>query len=170
MSSGTKAVVTDVVCTGYDFVFSHLWAADSTGQITVWQVPYDGLGFLPVKAWYAHYFGRDPNLPSTGESVEEVESSRSSCAVRAMASTYRHMVSVGDDGCICLFDLVSFDRIKRLNVNDYCIGKNLFSSPQVARRLRSLHVWNNSTSSLGRLVAVGSSMGDIMVLSLGGYV
>jgi hypothetical protein len=178
----------EIVCAGYNFSYTHLWAGDSHGQITVWHIPEEGLWFAPAKSWRAHYYEAGstqpeiqqsqsgPSSSATTSGVKNINSNSTTSqtsAIRAMSSTYRHMISIGDDGFIILTDLITFDEIKRLDVSTYCVEKQLFSEkchPHIRRKLKSLHVQNELSGTLGRLVAVGTNLGDILIFSLGNYV
>lgn len=82
MPSELLSSVTCVNCCGPNYQFTHLWAGDSTGQMTVWWVPDEGLEFIPARTWKSH---EGP--------------------INAMQATWKHMISIADDGCIILHEL-----------------------------------------------------------------
>ena len=56
-----------LVCAGPNYSHSQLWSGNSVGQITLWNVPYSGLEFTPLKTWRGHegtvqYFLLDVSL------------------------------------------------------------------------------------------------------------
>lgn len=55
MPSGNLTSVTKVLCTGPNYSLSHLWASDSSGKIIVWEIPENGINFLPKKTWLVNY-------------------------------------------------------------------------------------------------------------------
>ena len=54
MDSGAPSSVYGLMCTGYNHSFTHLWAGDSAGQLTIWKVPDEGIFFEPVRSILAH--------------------------------------------------------------------------------------------------------------------
>jgi len=145
MSSGMPPAVTALQCSGYSYSFTHLWAADSTGQLTVWFVPEYGLEFQPAKTWKAH-----------------------AGSINAMASTWKHMITVGDDGMLLVYELDTLALIRRLDVQEWCIYRNLLTRPDIPRRLKCLSIQEDQQE--GGMMAVGTNYGDVIVMSIGRYV
>lgn len=114
----------------------------SAGRITTWEIPYEGIEYTPVKTWMAH-----------------------SSAVRDMAMTFRHMLSVGDDGLILFHDLATFDRIRKIDWLEWCSYRDLVARPDVKRALKCISVLEDAEN--GGTVAVGTSYGDLAILSIG---
>ena len=109
---------------------------------SVWFVPDYGLEFQPARTWKAH-----------------------KGAVNAIASTWRHMLSVGDDGVLMVYELESLARIRRLDVREWCVSRQLLSRPDIPRRLKCISVQEDQEE--GGMVAVGTNYGDIVVFSIG---
>lgn len=145
MSSGQPAPVTALRCTGYDYTFTHLWAADATGQLTVWFVPEEGIEFLPAKTWKGHRV-----------------------AVTAMAPTWKHMCTVGDDGVLLLYELDTLALIRRMDLREWCNAKGLLPRPDIPRRIKCIDIQEDQES--GGMMVVGTNYGDIIVMSIGRYV
>lgn len=141
-ASGNLPAVTGLVCTRMGNEFPTLWAADSSGQMTIWYVPAVGLDFQPAYTVKAHRG-----------------------AVNQLVKTWRHMITIGDDGIVRLFDILTFVRIRTIEVMDMCIERSLFVSPNINRRLKSASVYENYTT--GGYLAIGTSYGDVVVLPLG---
>ena len=66
-----------------------LWASDTAGNITVWDVPYEGIDFTPLRTWQAH-----------------------SASINKMTATWRHVISVGDDSKIFIYDMRTMAKLK----------------------------------------------------------
>ncbi len=143
--SGSPASVTCVLCTGYNHSHTHLWAADVAGQLTVWYVPERGLLFRPARSAKVHWG-----------------------AINAMESTNWHVLTASDDGYIIIHDIMSFDRVKSINIIQWGIGFNgfsLFERPDIARCIKSMTIEEDYVN--GGKVTVGTSYGDVAILGLG---
>ena len=145
MTSGQPPAVTAMKCTGYDYTFTHLWAADATGQLTVWFVPDYGIEFQPAKTWKGH-----------------------KGSVNALASTWKHMVTVGDDGILLLYELDTLVLVRRLDVQEWCNFRNLLPRPDIPRRMKSICIQEDQES--GGMMVLGTNYGDVIVMSIGRYV
>ena len=140
MLSNNLTIVTALKCAGPNYSFSHLWAGDSSGQITVWFVPDEGLDFVPAKTWRAH---KD--------------------VINAMETTWKHMISVSDDGNITLHDLGTLLVARVIPVNIWCAS--IMLRPEIPRKLKCMHIAENYEE--GGKMAVGSHYGEVMVIALG---
>ena len=140
MPSQNPTIVTQVKCCGPNYSFGQLWAADSLGQMTVWFVPDAGLDYVPARTWRAHQ-----------------------ACCNAMDTTWKHMVSVGDDRCIILHDLATLLPARTIDVNIWC--KELLNKPEIPRRLKCMHLVENYEEG-GQLV-IGSNYGEIFVCVTG---
>lgn len=146
MKNGNLAVVSCLLCTGYNYCHSHLWAGDSTGQITIWSIPTIGLEFQPEKTWKCHQG-----------------------SVNAMMNTWTNVFTIGDDGFLFVYNIISFAKIRSINLLDWCIQKSLFHNnpirSDVFRRLKSMDIKEDSQT--GGTCIVGTSYGDIIVMNIG---
>ena len=133
-------MVSAINCCGPNYMFTHLWAGDSTGQMTVWFVPEEGLDFIPAKTWKAH-----------------------DGTIRSMKSTWKHMISIGDDGNMILHELGSLIMQRRLNFNDWCA--DIMLRPDIPRRLKCMSIVENEEE--GGNMLVGTNYGDVFVISIG---
>jgi hypothetical protein len=140
MPSNNPTIVTAIKCGGPNYSFSHLWAGDSIGQMTVWFVPDDGLDFVPAKTWRAH----------------------NGC-INAMETTWKHMISVADDGNITLHDLGTLLVVRIINVNVWCA--NIIAKPDIPRKLKCMHIVENYEE--GGQMVVGSHYGEVLVIATG---
>lgn len=142
MSSGAPASVTGLICTNTYVPFSHLWAGDSSGQLTVWHVPEIGLGFMPAFTVKAH-----------------------EGAINNLVHTQRHAISISDDGYIVFYDLFNFDRVRTMDIMEWSIYAGILQRPDVHRKIKSAHLEENAYS--GGSLVLGTNYGDIIMLSLG---
>lgn len=142
MSSGAPASVTGLICPNTYVPFSHLWAGDSSGQLTVWHVPEIGLGFMPAFTVKAH-----------------------EGAINNLVHTQRHAISISDDGYIVFYDLFNFDRVRTIDIMEWSNYAGILQRPDVHRKIKSAHLEENAYSG-GNLV-LGTNYGDIIMLSLG---
>ena len=126
------------------------------GRITIWSVPVEGLDYAPIKTWQPHK-----------ESIN------------CLANTWKHVVSISDDGSLMVHDMFTFTRIRKIIISDWCVDRNLFSHGiDIPRRLKSLSLRDyyrngdrindpgSEDGSLG-IMTVGTSYGEIIVMSLG---
>jgi WD40 repeat protein len=140
MPSGNVSMVSAINCCGPNYLFTHLWAGDTTGQMTVWFVPEEGLDFIPAKTWKAH-----------------------EGTIRQMKSTWKHMISIGDDGNMIIHELGSLIRQRCLNFNDWCAG--IMLRPDIPRRLKCMSLVEDYEE--GGHMLVGTNYGDVFVISIG---
>lgn len=141
-SSGNLPMVTGLLCPKIGPEFPTLWAADSSGQLTIWYVPASGLEYIPAYTLVAHQG-----------------------AINDITHTWRHVITVGDDGFIRLFDVLSFATIKQIDVMYWCAYRSLLSNPHIKRKIKVIHAQENYDS--GGHIVVGTTYGDIILLSLG---
>lgn len=144
MESGSPTTVTGLICAGPNYALTHLWASDSTGQITIWYVPEYGLEFIPAYTVTAH-----------------------KRSINSLVNTYRHAITISDDGFLKMFDLQTFALIRQVDVLDWSIYKGLMSNirTDIPRRLKCIHLKEDSTN--GGVMVIGTNYGDVMVFSLG---
>jgi hypothetical protein len=142
MPSGAPTAVTGLICSDTFYPYSHLWAGDSSGQLTVWHVPQEGLGFMPAHTVKAH-----------------------NAAISNLVCTQKHAISISDDGYIIFFDLISFDRVRSLDIMEWSSYRGLLGRPDINRKLKCISLEENQTS--GGNMAIGTSYGDIIMLPLG---
>jgi WD40 repeat protein len=140
MPSENPSFVNCLKCCGPNYTHTHLWAADSLGQLTVWFTPEEGLDFIPAKTWRGH-----------------------NGAINAMETTWKHMISVADDSCIKIHDLGSLLCIRSINVNQWC--EQILLKPNIPRKIKCLHIVENYEEG-GQMVA-GTNYGDVLVMTTG---
>lgn len=140
--SGNLPCVTSVLCTGPYYVLSHLYAGDSTGQLCVWEVPFDGIDYRPIVNLKAH-----------------------KGAINALGTTFKHLLSCGDDGILLFVDLESCNIVRRMDLLGEAVKRGLAPRPDVIRRLKSIFIREDADE--GGTVAVGTSYGDIFLVSIG---
>jgi hypothetical protein len=142
MNSGAPTSVSGLICVSTTFPFSHLWAGDTSGQITVWHVPQYGLGFIPAFTVKAH-----------------------NGAINDLVNTQRHAISISDDGYISFYDMFNFDRVRTIDIMEWCNYRSLLERPDIHRKIKCVSLQENEETG-GNLV-VGTSYGDIIMLRLG---
>jgi hypothetical protein len=142
MPSGNPPSVTGLICPQIGPEFPTLWAADSTGQLTIWYIPLKGLEFTPAYTVKIH-----------------------NGMINDMKKTWRHIITIGDDGYILLHDVLSFHKIRSVQIMEWSIDRNLLGNAHIERKLKALHVEENYDTG-GQLV-IGTSYGDVIALSLG---
>lgn len=145
MQCGSAAIVTALLCTGPNYTFSHIWAGDSVGQLTIWSNPDEGLTFTACQTAKAH-----------------------GSAIRAISSTWKHAITIGDDGVILLMDLNRLTRIRTINFMEWALHKQLIGNANIPRRLKALHIVEDAIN--GGSMVIGTSYGEIAVFPLGAYV
>ena len=99
-----------------------------------------GLDFIPTKTWKAH-----------------------DGAIEQMKSTWKHMISIGDDGNMILHELGSLIMQRRLNFNEWCA--TIMPRPDIQRRLKCMSIVENYEE--GGNMVVGTNYGDVFVISIG---
>jgi len=102
MPSGNLPQVTGLICPQIGPEFPTLWAGDSTGQLTIWYIPTEGLEFIPAYTTKVH----------TG-------------SINQMYKTWRHVITIGDDGYIILHDVLSFAKIRAVQIMEWANYRNL---------------------------------------------
>mmetsp|Transcript_3604 Transcript_3604/g.5616 ORF Transcript_3604/g.5616 Transcript_3604/m.5616 type:complete len:595 (-) Transcript_3604:1566-3350(-) len=142
VKSGAPASVTGLICVDIDFPFSHLWAADSSGQLTIWHVPETGLSFIPAHTVKAH---EGP--------------------INNLLHTHTHAITISDDGYVVFFNMVSFDRIRSLNILEWSVEYDLIKRPDIRRKVKCAHLQEDHEN--GGNMVVGTSYGDVIMLRLG---
>ena len=79
--------------------------------MTIWAVPEEeGITFEPIMTYRAHNAG-----------------------INRIVSTYRNLISIGDDEVILFTDLTSLLRVRKLDVRQWAIYKNLLYPPDIPR-------------------------------------
>jgi hypothetical protein len=99
---------------------SLLWSADNAGYLTVWYLPgLVGIEFTPVRSWKAHIG-----------------------SINGMVKTNLHVITIGDDGYVVITTLNKFSKIKRLNINTFCVERNIYigDDSYILRKLKCLAV------------------------------
>ena len=143
LPSGSPTGVTGLLCSSaYHQKYAHLWAGDSSGQLTIWYIPEQGLGFIPAHTVKAHYG-----------------------AINNVISTHKHAVTISDDGFIVFFDLVRFDRVRSIDVRFWADYRQLLIRPDIERRIKCAHLEENYET--GGTLVLGTSYGEVVALSLG---
>lgn len=143
--SGNSTVVHSLQCTGPNYAKSMLCAGDSNGQLTLWKVPEYGLDYKPLVTSRAHQG-----------------------ALRCIESTWKHLITAGDDGIIIFHDLDTLERVRRLDITTAIYDKGFISNPHIKRRIKSMYVSEDFVN--GGSMCVGTSYGEILVMSIGMYV
>lgn len=82
-----------------------------------------------------------------------------------MRATYRHMISVADDGVLLVTDLSNFLKIRSINILIWCNYRQLLPFPSLFRRIKCIDVVENAHE--GGTVAIGTNYGEIIVMSIG---
>eukprot|EP01038_Epipyxis_sp_PR26KG_P013209 gene13209-17702_t len=149
MRNQLPSSVTSLICSGNqdDYYnnedsYSFLWAGDSTGQLNVWSIPTSGLEFRPAFTIKAH-----------------------DGSINDLRRTHKHMLSIGDDGMLIIFNLFSFVKIRRTNILEWCIHKGLSEKYDIPRKIKSIGFELDEIN--GGTLAVGTSYGDVIIMSLG---
>jgi len=140
--AGTAPTVTALLCSGPNYMKTHLWAGDNVGYLTVWEIPYNGLDFKPIKSWKVHNSG-----------------------LNQMVNTWRHVVSIGNDGNLILHDLRNLLKVRTINCLEWAVYRGLVERPDVNRRLTCMHLIEDAENG-GRMV-IGTSYGEILVMDIG---
>lgn len=144
---GNSSCVCTILCSGPNYQQSHLFTGDSSGRLTIWELPQVGLDFQPVKTWRPH-----------------------KRRLSDMKSTYKHLITIGEDGLIVFHDLVSFNRIRTINFLDWAIHKQLIAdgSEGIPRGLTCMSLVENFET--GGSLVVGTSYGELSVIGIGTHV
>jgi hypothetical protein len=150
LSSGELPWVTGLLCPTIGPECPSLWAGDSTGQLTIWYIPKTGLDFTPAYTAHVH-----------NKSINDIK------------CTWRHAITISDDGCVILHDIIGFHKVRTVDIMYYAAYYNLFNYPvpvnhdhsKIQRRIASVCVRENF--EVGGQLALGTSYGEIVMLSLG---
>eukprot|EP01041_Mallomonas_annulata_P004093 gene4093-8140_t len=142
--SGHSPSVLALHCTGPHYARSTLWAGDSIGQLTIWDVPKSGLDYAPRRTSRTH-----------------------GSAIRCIESTWKHAITAGDDGKLILHDLISLARIRTIDVTQVTFDKQLINNPEIPRYIKSLQIVENFET--GGSMCIGTSFGEVMISSIGMY-
>lgn len=142
MPSLLPIAVTKLLVTGPFYQMTHLWAADSSGQLTVWQVPQSGIDFKPVKTWKAH-----------------------KCCITDMMNTWKHCITISDDGNLLLTDLASLRKVRTLNIQEWALRRGILEAPEIKRTLKCSCVREDFDK--GGTIVIGTSYGEIVICSIG---
>lgn len=86
-------------------------------------------------------------------------------AINDLKCTQRHAITISDDGFIIFYDLYNFDRVRSIDILEWCIYRSLLERPDILRKIKSVHLEENFETG-GNLV-LGTSYGDIIMLKLG---
>jgi hypothetical protein len=171
VKSGAPASVTGLICVDIDFPFSHLWAADSSGQLTIWHVPETGLSFIPAHTVKAHE-GNATFTASTYFFINfncfEINDYHTTCIIgpiNNLLHTHTHAITISDDGYVVFFNMVSFDRIRSLNILEWSVEYDLIKRPDIRRKVKCAHLQEDHEN--GGNMVVGTSYGDVIMLRLG---
>ena len=83
----------------------------------------------------------------------------------AFVSTFKHLISAGDDGILAFIDLEGLYVVRRLNVQEEAVRRGLSMRPDVPRRLKCIFLIEDPDN--GGTVVVGTNYGDIYLISIG---
>ena len=89
----------------------------TTGQLTIWEIPSSGLSFIPAYTVRLH-----------------------NGAINAITKTSLHAITVSDDGCIIFTNLFNFQRIRSINVNEWCSYRNIMDRIDIGRKIKCIHI------------------------------
>lgn len=144
---GNPSCVCTILCSGPNYQQTHLFTGDSSGRLTIWKIPDSGLDFQPVKTWRPH-----------------------KRHLSDMKSTYKHLITIGEDGLIVFHDLVSLNRIRTINFLEWIIHKQLITdgSEGIPRGLTCMSLVENFET--GGTLVVGTSYGELSVIGIGTHV
>mmetsp|Transcript_25494 Transcript_25494/g.35065 ORF Transcript_25494/g.35065 Transcript_25494/m.35065 type:complete len:193 (+) Transcript_25494:224-802(+) len=107
-----------------------------------WTVPDRGLRFRPAYTVVAH-----------------------SAATNKLTSSWRHCISISDDGYLIFFDLARFERVRSINLTEWCAYRQLILRPEIPRKLKCIHLYEDFQN--GGMMVIGTSFGDVIACSLG---
>lgn len=146
-ASGNYPGITSLLCVSAYGSRDLLWAGDTTGRLTIWRVPEVGLDYAPAKSWKPH-----------------------KQAIQCMVHTWSHVITAGDDGCIILHDMITLAKMRRIDVRDWAVKFNLIEEEFAAipRMIKCMHVVEDNVN--GGLLVVGTSFGDVFLLSIGTFI
>ena len=141
---GNEPTVTSIISSGYNYEKSHLFSGDSSGRLTIWKIPDVGLDFQPVKTWRPH-----------------------KKALSDMKATYKHLITIGEDGLIVFHDLISFVKVRSLHFLEWAIHKQLVpnGTELIPRGLTCMCLEEDFEN--GGTLVVGTSYGELSVIGIG---
>jgi hypothetical protein len=144
---GNPSTVCTILCSGLNYQLTHLFTGDSSGRLTIWEIPEVGLEYQPVKTWRPH-----------------------KRRLSDMKATYRHLITIGEDGLLVFHDLESFARIRTLNFLEWILHKELVTdgSQEIPRALTCMTLVENFET--GGTLVVGTSYGELSVIGIGTHV
>jgi hypothetical protein len=146
LADGNAPIVSGIACCGPPSdKFGLLWAGDTSGRLLVWEVPKRGLDFFPLRSLRPH-----------------------SASITGLVYTYKHVITCGDDGCVCLYEIQHLVRIRSINIQSWATVRGLMGREDIPRRLKCMTVSEDSVN--GGLLAVGTSYGEVIIISIGTHV
>lgn len=83
----------------------------------------------------------------------------------ALVSTFKHLISAGDDGILAFIDLEGLYIVRKLNLQEEAVKRCLSVRPDVPRRLKCIFLIEDPEN--GGTVVVGTSYGDVYLVSIG---
>jgi hypothetical protein len=145
LQSGEMPVIRSVLCTGVNHSFSHIWAADSAGQLSVWENPVlSGINFKPIAYWVAHGGG-----------------------INDMAATRYHLITIADDGYLIVHDMVRMVPLRTMHFVTWALDKGLISNPDIHRRLKCLQITESTDGVTSGTMVIGTNYGEVVACSIG---
>ena len=142
--SGNDPAILALGCGGPNYCKTMLFAGDTTGQLTVWTVPESGLDYLPHQTSAVH-----------------------NGAIRSIEFTWKHAITCGDDGIVLLHELTTLTKIRSIDIRAWALHKNLILEPDIPRRIKCSFIVEDF--DIGGSLCIGTSYGEIMIMSLGAY-
>lgn len=79
--------------------------------------------------------------------------------------TYKHAITIFDDGFVIIYELARFYQIRSIDVRYWAVDKQLLVRPDIHRRIKCAHLEEDHEN--GGTLALGTSYGEVVVLSLG---
>jgi WD40 repeat protein len=137
-------MVNVVLCCGPNKSDDLLHCGDSTGRHTIWRIPDKGLDFVPIKTHTPH-----------------------TRSINIMKNTNTHLITASDDGTMVFMDLVQLTQIRRIDVLQWALDKNLIAddSADIPREIKCLHLMENEID--GGTISVGTNYGEVMLIDIG---
>jgi hypothetical protein len=86
-------------------------------------------------------------------------------ALNCFVSTFKHIISAGDDGILLFIDLESCHIVRRMDVLRLALLQGLAVRGDVIRRLKCLSLREDPEN--GGTLAVGTSYGDVYIIAIG---
>ena len=114
-----------------------------TGQLTIWEIPSTGLAFVPAYTVRLH-----------------------NASINDIIKTNIHAITISDDSCIIFTNLFTFERIRCININEWCSHRNIMSRADICRRIKCIHLEPHDERIDGEgAIVVGRYMHVIISLS-----